>query len=84
MIKIHDFRKKHEYALNDIDVGHFFTINNFLDRRCWWEITTFDRIDWEDECVVCMRMDNGELVVLRRDQAVELVPDRQIEISMED
>lgn len=84
MIKVKDNRKTNECQLNTLEVGDFFLINNILYRRCWWVTETFDRIDYEDDCFICMRIDDGELVVLRHDTWVELIPNRQIELSVED
>lgn len=84
MIKVHDNRKGNECQLNKTVVGDFFMVNNILYRRCWWDINSFNEITYEDACLVCMRMDDGELVVLRHDQWVELIPNRQIELSVED
>ena len=84
MIKVKDNRNGNECRLNEIEVGDFFMVNNILYRRCWWDIHSFNSIKYEDDCLVCMRMDDGELVVLRYDHWVELIPDRQIELSVED
>ena len=84
MIKVHDNRDKNEHQLHTVEVGGFFMINGILYRRCWWDINSFNSINYETDCFVCMNMADGELVVLRYDQWVERIPNRQIELSVED
>lgn len=80
MIKVHDNRNNKEYTLGSLNVGKFFMINRTLYRRCWWEVQTFDEIRYEDDCLVCMNMADGELVALRYDQKVEYIPDTYVDL----
>lgn len=84
MIKIFDNRTVNERRLHELEPNKFFMINNILYRRCWWDVNSFNKITYEEECLVCTRIDDGELVVLRADQWVEPVLDRQIEFRIED
>ena len=84
MIKVHDNRKDNECQLHNVAAGEFFMVNNILYRRCWWDINSFTKITYEEECLVCMNMADGELVVIRYDQWVQPIADRQIELSVED
>lgn len=84
MINVFDNRTTNECRLHELEPNKFFMINNILYRRCWWETETFEKITHEEDCLVCVRIDDGELVVLRFDAWVEPVPDRQIEFRIED
>ena len=84
MINVFDNRTTPERRLGEIEAGKFFMINGILYRRCWWDINSFNKITYEEDCLVCTRIDDGELVVLRHDHWVEPVADKQIELRLED
>lgn len=84
MIKVHDNRIENEVKLHKVGAGEFFVADGELYRRCWWDINTFNKIIYEEDSLVCVRMTDGELVGLRYDQWVQPIADRQIELSVED
>ena len=84
MIKVHDNRNTNERQLHAIEPNGFFMLDDKLYRRCWWDINTFNGIKYEEDCFVCMDVAEGELVVIRYDQWVLPIRNRQIELSVED
>lgn len=84
MLQINDFRKRDEYKLGSLCVGKFFIFDGTLYRRVFWTASTFKRAEWSPECFICMRMTDGELVAINADAMVEYIPDKVIELSMED
>ena len=84
MIKVHDNRNTNERQLHTIEAYGFFMLDGALYRRCWWDINTFNKIIYEEDNLVCVRMTDGELVGLRYDKWVQPIADRQIELSVED
>lgn len=84
MIKVHDNRNTNERQLHTVEPHGFFMLDGTLYRRCWWDINTFNKIIYEEDSLVCVRMTDGELVGLRYDQWVQPIADRQIELSVED
>ena len=84
MIKIHDNRDTNEHQLHTVEPSGFFILNDTLYRRCWWDVNTFNGIKYEDGSFVCVNMTDGELVLIRYDEWVQPIADRQIELSVED
>lgn len=80
MINIIDNRKEYMAELDDVECGRFFMKDGVLYRVCWYDFATFDRIVYETDTRVCMRVSDGELVLLPYDTMVEPISDRQIEI----
>lgn len=84
MIKIYDNRSTNETELHNIECNKFFIVDNTLYRRCWYALATFEKIVHKAETLICVRMNDGELVALSHDQIVEPIADRQIEFIVED
>lgn len=84
MIKVHDNRNTNERRLHTVEPHGFFMLDGTLYRRCWWDINTFNTIKYKDACFTCMNMTDGELVLIRHDEWVQPIADRQIELSVED
>lgn len=84
MINIQDNRKTSERKLKTVEVGKFFMYYDILFRRCYWSLSTFDKIEWPDEYIVCMNMNTGEVLTISGEVYVEPIYDNQIEIIVED
>ena len=84
MINIIDNRKENATVLDNIECGRFFMKHDILYRVCWYDISTFDRIVYETDTRVCMRVSDGELVLLPYEEIVEPISDRQIEFIVEE
>lgn len=84
MINVHDNRKTSERKLKTVEVGKFFMYYDILFRRCYWSLSTFDKIEWPDEYIVCMNMNTGEVLTISGEAYVEPISDSQIEILVED
>lgn len=84
MINVHDNRKTNERKLKTVEVGKFFMYYDILFRRCWWSLSTFDKIEWPDEYIVCMNMNTGEVLTISGEAYVEPISDSQVELMVED
>lgn len=84
MINVHDNRKTSERKLKTVEVGKFFMYYDILFRRLWWSLSTFDKIEWPDEYIVCMNMNTGEVLTINGEAYVEPITDSQIELIVED
>lgn len=84
MITVHDNRKTNERKLKTVEVGKFFMYYDILFRRCFWSLSTFDKIEWPDEYIVCMNMNTGEVLTISGEAYVEPIADSQIELIVED
>lgn len=84
MINVHDNRKTSERKLKTVEVGKFFMYYDILFRRLWWTMSTFDKIEWPDEYIVCMNMNTGEVLTINGESYVEPISDGQVQIMVED
>lgn len=84
MINVHDNRKTNERKLKEVEVGKFFMYYDILFRRCFWSLSTFDKIEWPDEYIVCMNMNTGEVLTISSEAYVEPISDGQVQIMVED
>ncbi len=84
MIKVHDNRKTNERKLKEVEVGKFFVYYDILFRRLWWSLSTFDKIEWPDEYIVCMNINTGEVLTINGESYVEPIFDSQVQIMVED
>ena len=84
MINIQDNRKTNERKLKTVEVGKFFMFCDILFRRLWWTMSTFDKIEWPDEYIVCMNMNTGEVLTINGEAYVEPISDGQVELIVED
>lgn len=84
MIKVKDNRKSNECQLNTLEVGKFFMYYDMLFRRCWWAPNTFLSVDWKSDYVVCMNMNDGEVLTISGEATVQPIADSQIELYVED
>jgi hypothetical protein len=57
---------------------------DILFRRLWWAMSTFDKIEWPDEYIVCMNMNTGEVLTISGESYVEPISDGQVELIVED